>query len=392
MHHPYQLARKLVWIASSGLLIFMLSACGITSASFTGRNNAKPTSGVTKKSLATATGKIADFPIVTAKRSTVKAGLIAITDGSDGNLWFTETQPSADQGQPDQSLIGRMTPEGKIQTFPLPTTNTLLTGITSGPDGNIWFTESANINTSSASTFYGKIGYITPQGQINEFLLPAVNSDPLMITNGPDGNLWFTDPYTNHIGRISTHGKLSEFPLPQANSFPRGITRGPDGNLWFTEIGKIGRITPTGIIKEFPLAGPYSDPVMITNGPDGNLWFTETTTVLTNISSEIGRITPAGVITIFPVPNSKYFSQGGGGQLYTMVAGPAAITTGPDGNLWFTDVPDRIGHISPDGKNIAELSLPTKKGSSYGIISGADGNLWFTEIVGKIGKIVFRHE
>jgi virginiamycin B lyase len=220
----------------------------------------------------------------------------------------------------------------------------------------------------------------------------------MMITHGPDGNLWFSDVGTNQIGRISTHGKLSEFPLPNGSSFPRGITSGPDGNLWFTEtsssgstiVGKIGRITPAGTIKEFPLSTPNSVPVMITSGPDGNLWFTETTTVGPNISSEIGRITPTGTITIFPIPNSKYFSQGGGGYLDGVESGPAAISSGPDGNLWFTDLPDRIGHISPDGKNIAEFPLPTTNGYSYGISGGSDGNLWFTEAVGNIGKIVFR--
>ena len=40
-------------------------------------------------------------------------------------------------------------------------------------------------------------------------------------------------------------GTITEFPIPPAESDPVGITAGPDGNLWFTEyIGnKIGRLS-----------------------------------------------------------------------------------------------------------------------------------------------------
>src|SRR5205807_2021894 len=53
-------------------------------------------------------------------------------------------------------------------------------------------------------------------------------------------------------------------------------------NLWFTEdnTNKIGRITPAGIITEFPIPtdpkGNRNSPGGITSGPDGNLWFTQT--------------------------------------------------------------------------------------------------------------------
>src|SRR5687767_3030047 len=75
------------------------------------------------------------------------------------------------------------------------------------------------------------------------------------ITQGPDGNLWFTERLGNKIGRITPDGTITEFPVPTAFSEPWEIAAGPDGNLWFTEqFGhKIGRITPEGEITEFPL-------------------------------------------------------------------------------------------------------------------------------------------
>jgi virginiamycin B lyase len=148
----------------------------------------------------------------------------------------------------------------------------------------------------------------------------------------------------------------------------------------------------TGKISEFPISTANGEPTAITSGPDGNLWFTETIWLGPNINGEIGRITPAGKITVFSLPHSKGYSQGGGGYLYGIAFGPVAITSGPDGNLWFTDLPGKIGHISPDGKNITEFSFSSANSGEYGITSGFDGNLWFTDDSGKIGQIEFRHE
>src|SRR5258706_4936915 len=70
-------------------------------------------------------------------------------------------------------------------------------GITRGPDGNLWFTEYAA----------NRIGRITPNGVVTEFVVPGVGA-PFAITAGPDGNLWFTDTNTNQIGKITPAGLL----------------------------------------------------------------------------------------------------------------------------------------------------------------------------------------
>ena len=70
------------------------------------------------------------------------------------------------------------------------------------------------------------------------------------ITSGPDGNLWFTTgagtlPDDLRIGRMTTAGTAVAFRLPGAgNTEGFDVTIGPDGNLWFTELnGKVGRMT-----------------------------------------------------------------------------------------------------------------------------------------------------
>jgi streptogramin lyase len=54
----------------------------------------------------------------------------------------------------------------------------------------------------------------------------------------------------------------------------------------------------------------------------------------------------------------------------------ARITTGPDGNLWYTHFGDHaIGRITPDG-SVTEFPIQIPLGDLFDITSGPDGNLW----------------
>jgi streptogramin lyase len=282
-----------------------------------------------------------------------------ITDGPDGNIWFTELLAGK---------VGRISPDGAAVEFAVP--GAIPAGITRGPDGNLWFADE-----------HGNIDRITPSGTVTPFSLPA-GSFPFAITAGPDGNLWFTETVTSsgnaNIGRITPAGAVTLFPLPD-RGFARSITAGPDGNLWFADAsGKIGRITPGGALTEFVLSAPEASPFGITAGPDGNLWFTDFH------NNEVSRITPAGAVTTFPM-NANPLAQ------------PTPITAGPDGNLWFTEVTgNRIGRITTSGI-VTEFAIPTQQSIPSNITTGPDGNVWFSEERGtppfpttafKIGRVV----
>ena len=121
---------------------------------------------------------------------------------------------------------------------------------------------------------------------------------------------------------------------------------------------------------EFILPTPASRPSAITTGPDGALWFTE-------FGGKIGRITTQGSITEFPIK--------GDGILHS-------ITAGPDGALWVTEFTSKkIGRIpttaTAENLELIEFTLPGSP-APFGITTGPDGALWFTEgIGGKIGRI-----
>jgi len=74
---------------------------------------------------------------------------------------------------------------------------------------------------------------MTPTGTVTEFALPAGNQVDT-ITSGPDGNLWFTDTGTKSVGRITPVGVVAEFVVTDSRGSLGGITTGPDGNIWFT--------------------------------------------------------------------------------------------------------------------------------------------------------------
>ena len=202
-----------------------------------------------------------------------------MTLGPDGAIWYTRC-----------SSIGRVSPGGTSSDVKLPlpssrdsadycTADGEAVGITSGPDGNIWFAVDGNGAPGDSSR--GQIGRITLSRQIT--LFDAGGYNPSGIAAGPDGNLWFTDRIHGVIGRSTLSGEITAYSVPGGSSL-RFITAGPDGNLWFTkESDQIGRITPDGEIAEISLP-TGSGPSGIAVGPDHAIWFTESG------SNKIGRL------------------------------------------------------------------------------------------------------
>ncbi|HEX5853552.1 MAG TPA: hypothetical protein VFY36_10715, partial [Solirubrobacteraceae bacterium] len=274
-----------------------------------------------------------------------------ITLGPDGNVWFSDS---------GDGRVGKVTPSGGITEYPTGF-GSWVTSVAKGADGNIWFT--------SAASF--KVGKITPTGTVTEYAIPG-SGNPNGMTAGTDGKLWFTTG--TRIVKVSTSGGFTEYTLP-AETEARRITAGPDGNMWFTNSycgfhfpGKcsVDKITTSGVVTEYPLT--ENSPLGITAGPDGNLWFVGSY----NTKSKVGKVTTSGVITEYPIAASS---------------SPHGIAAGADGNMWFTEsTGNKIGRITRTGA-VSEFSVPS---GSYPneIVTGANGNLWFTEESSKkIGTI-----
>jgi streptogramin lyase len=133
-------------------------------------------------------------------------------------MWFTEFTGNK---------VGRISMDGKVTEYPIPTAGSVPVGIAPGPDGAVWFTERSG----------NKIGRISMEGLITEYPVPMTESTPVGITAGPDGAMWFTTRSVNGIGRITMDGKITGYPVPAVGAVPYAIAVGLDGAMWFTDRG-----------------------------------------------------------------------------------------------------------------------------------------------------------
>jgi virginiamycin B lyase len=275
--------------------------------------------------------------------------------GPDGNLWV---------GVQYSNQIARVTPAGVVTMYSVPTPNGDPIDITRGPDGYMWFAEYGAV---------GKLGRINPiNGQFSEIPLPRP-TQLWGVAVGPDHNIWFTEFSDHAIGEIRlSDGHLFEYTTPLTVSTPSVIIPGPNNDLWFTEEGggQIGRITVDGHITEFPLPNQGADPgpCGIVVGPDGNIWFAE------QGAGKIGRLTlPDHVFTLFdlPTPNSD----------------PTEMAIGPDGNIWIAEGQingqpgNQLARMIINGTQVTftEFKVPTPASIPYSVITGPGHKLWFTE-------------
>jgi len=279
----------------------------------------------------------------------------------------------------------------KFTEYPIPTSATFPGGLVAGPDGRLWFTETAKSQLAAVTTdgvftelplanqpwgiavLPGRIvafaestglGFSTVAGVVNEY--PGLSS-PRALVFGPDGRIWICDGGSSLVAShfLANSPPTQNVPL---SSPALSIALGRDGRIWAAEYNakKVAACPTTGgACTEYPVT---SNPYQIAAAPDGSVWFTEAT------GNVIGRITPQGTLTEFVAP--AYSS-------------PAGICAGPDGAMWFTEYDSgKVGRITNDGE-ITEYTPPTL-GYPFSITTGPDGNIWFIErgtTTNKIAKL-----
>jgi virginiamycin B lyase len=268
--------------------------------------------------------------------------------------------------------------EGKATEFSLPE-GSLPEDITLGPDGNLWFTLDHYLGPE-------EIGRMTPTGELTTFAVPstaptgASQASLEGITTGNDGNVWFTGQGGEgaRIGSISSAGQVALIPLPHPARFPTAIAAGMGGRLWFTSSGRqadswIGELGADGEVREFLQRSAFTEG--ITAGPEGDMWFLGASTTSRPAAGQVGRITPAGKVSRFPVPGAEGVPQG--------------IAASGD-RIWFGVETEEPAIASVNGRGrIRELPLPAPSGGASGyvnsIVQARGGGVWF---VGNIPQIL----
>ena len=296
---------------------------------------------------------------------------VGITLGPDGNLWFTEN-----------AGIGRITPGGRITTFPAPDMVRIVPAapmggeclycyerIVAGTDGNLYFTQRH------------AIGRISVSGALTEFAIRPDYGSLVNLIAGPDGALWFEVAprhyyQDGYIGRMTLDGHLTWFRRTPA-LLPNDLAAVADGQLWVTLRHDLARMSTAGqLLARYPLPVadhtclPQCGPDRIVAGPDGNMWFT-----LCCADVGMGRSTGAGKIAIYRLRSKD-------------TGAPIALAAGHDGRVWFAKIWDHyIGAVTTHG-GIREFPVPGGVDNFPGITAGKDQSIWFTEVcANSIGRI-----
>ena len=192
-----------------------------------------------------------------------------MTPGPDGNVWF---------GEGSTGKIASIAPDGVITEYQFSFFGVSV-GITTGSD------ETSGLPTRPSSR---RLAFRDRNRRMfTEFRTPTAKSFPGDITTGSDGNMWFTEQAVDKFGRITPDGVITEF---TGLSAPGSIAAGPDGNLWITSAftPQIARVTPALEITIFPTP---ATPTIIRPGNGNNLLFTEFS------ANKIASITIDGVVT-----------------------------------------------------------------------------------------------
>jgi len=231
-----------------------------------------------------------------------------------------------------------------------------------------------------------------PSGTLQRF--PTGRYAPVTITTGGDGNIWFTAydvPFQKGfyppgaplvIGKVSRAGTVQTFPVPTMGLAAGEVresltlgTAGAHGETWFPLIVshltatsdtvqrmEVAKVSPQGQITIYPIASLGANTAWLwslTLGADDAIWFT-TFTSSSNGINRIGKMTSAGEVTW--LSDSRITSTG-------------YLTTGPDGNVWFENG-YQLGCVTPQGN----FTFYPMKGELGGPLAfDAQGQLWFVE-------------
>ncbi len=244
-------------------------------------------------------------------------------------------------------------------------------------NGNVWF------------TVQGGIGEVTSTGTLKTFSTSSFQAlaNPLGITLGTDGNMYFTAAGGNQsaIGEINTTtDQITELPVMTPGTqtvlnpfnFAQGnaITVGPDGNLWFVEpqLGAIGVMSLAGVnLQQIPVAGGVSAG-SIAFGPNGHLYIAND---VQNANAIIEMTQQGTTVNTTPLP---------GGQLLSGITDSVVVDN--NGTIWFTELGSAIGEATENSSSI--LTFQTPVSLPYGgiptdlVLSKTDDSIWYSEFGG----------
>ncbi len=290
-----------------------------------------------------------------------------------------------------------------LKLFPLPyPENCARPPFVFGPEDSLWFALEDCEEHLDVESYWSAIGRL-PLDDPRPQIVRRLDQDPVDLTVGPEGNLWFTERTfadstageVPHIGRMTVSGQLTQFPTPvqpdlryTLHEQPGQILPGPENDLWFVAEGLgsnvLARITPSGVSSLFPAqqipngrheleAKADEVPRALAKAADGNLWMGEQF-----MAGMVGLVQAGGAI--------KQISVGERGQ-GVLNSGRPMIGT-PDGGLWFLEE-QGFAQLGPEGAVLSRVHAPGGGTSFTGsMATTGDDILWVADR--EVGEVLER--
>ena len=274
--------------------------------------------------------------------------------------------------------------EGQVFTVvPIPLAKGPPGSVTTGYDGNLWFTTGAGNSVASLSV----------SGVFTQYALPRPDSWPSRIMKGPNQSMWFIERYG--VGRIDARGSVTEFSIPIRGAGAESISAAPDGTLLVS--GSIGgggaflaKVTGDGEfhVRTWPSWGQLSSHAV---DRDGTVWLARPSESLLSLLKPNGDVcdipflhayivhprTPDGVCVIPLDGDAVICGDASGVFQTTMVDGaPEGLAEDTAGNLWVSAfVQNALVVISPSGQ-LRSFQLPIPRALARTVTIGPDGAVW----------------
>ncbi|RZS89652.1 hypothetical protein EV189_1423 [Motilibacter rhizosphaerae] len=188
--------------------------------------------------------------------------------------------------------------------------------------------------------------------------IPTADSRAAHIVSGPDGALYWTEPFGYRIGRITTAGEVSELEVPDdgqvAGSGPDELVASGD-SVWFVKDFGVD------VWRYVPGQGgghrAYVNEQVASLAPaaDGGVWATSLG------GSDVDHVGPGGSFADY---SADYLL-------------PAPLALAPDGTVWYADGGHYLKHIDGTGH---QVNVPIVNPRGDDVVSMAyDGQqrLWF---------------
>jgi virginiamycin B lyase len=202
------------------------------------------------------THEVTTFPV-----DVTSANLNTAVFDKDGMLWFT--------GQ--SGIVGRLNPKSGDMTTTTETNGPGPYGITSTPNGDVFF-------ASLAGSYLGKASFDDGAIKIDVIAPPTSGAGPRRVWSDSKGIVWISEWNAGLVGRYDPKsGDFKEWKLP--GSVPQAYAVYVDEHdlIWLSDFGgnALVRFNPaTETFDSFPLPDPNGSVRQI-NGRTGEIWGAE---------------------------------------------------------------------------------------------------------------------